>query len=560
MSHTVGCKTHAGKVRDTNQDGFAVLRRKDLDNVLDGVFIVADGMGGTGGKSGGEVASRTVVETLTDGFVEWAYEKGGSVGTANLNPLLTEVIERANNRVWMKQIERPELSGMGTTCLVGVLRENKLTLGHAGDSRVYLLRKGKLSQLTQDHSTVWQEVLAGTMTREEAANSKFRNQVTKAIGLQQRDVDPEIQNYELDEGDTLLFCTDGLTTEVSDIEIAKILASVPPAQDAADRLVDAALRHGGSDNVTVMVVRYGVFQPISGASVIETQLRTPRPTVAEDEEMTDPDANWRKPKNGKQQSLQSKPTPIREERQVTAQDEEEEEEPDEERAPRRRRNRQPADETAKGGSSLLISLLVVALIACVAEGIALAIALKNRNVQVPVIPTIRAKQNDDVTTRLLAGDKPMLYTGIKTLYEKTPLREDYLELDEQGGAYVIGTNGKFIHVESDKIANPLPRVLPVPPASKPDPKRLYTRFDIFGNMYQTFVAKTGETGISKFDFAGTRREPDIANGQLLQPQAFAFDKDRHLYVLDEKKLKYIPAVVYRKMGEPQLDDAPETAP
>jgi PPM family protein phosphatase len=255
MSHTVGCTTHVGKVRDANQDSYAVLRRKDLDNALDGVFIVADGMGGTGGKSGGEVASRTVVETLTDGLVEWAYERGSTDKNADLKPLLTEIIERANNRVWMKQIERTELAGMGTTCLVGALREGVLTLGHAGDSRVYLLRDGKLSQLTQDHSSVWQEVLAGNMTREQAATSKHRNSVTKAIGLKQHDVDPDVQTYELEAGDTLLFCTDGLTVEVPDIEIAKILATFPAAQEASDRLVDAALKRGGSDNVTVIVVR-----------------------------------------------------------------------------------------------------------------------------------------------------------------------------------------------------------------------------------------------------------------------------------------------------------------
>ncbi len=551
MSHTVGFTTHAGKVRDTNQDSFAVLKRKDLDNALDGVFIVADGMGGAGGKSGGEVASRTVVQTLTDGVVEWAYERGTGAQNPNLNPLLTEIVERANNRVWMKQIERPELSGMGTTCLIGALKGNKLTLGHAGDSRVYLLRKGKLSQLTQDHSVVWQEVLAGTMTREEAATSKFRNSVTKALGLLQHDVDPEIQNYEMDEGDTLLFCTDGLTTEVSDGEIARILATVPPAQDAADRLVDAALKHGGSDNITVVVVRYGVFQPLSAASVMETPIRTPQPRPADEEELTDPDAEWRrKPKNGNKRP--QKPAPVREVVQTEEVDDEDED--SEERPPRRKRNRAPIDETAKGGSNLLIAVLVVLLMACIAEGIVMAIALKNRKVEIPKIPLAAGRGENDT---MIFEEKPVLYTGIKTLFDKKPLREDFIEADGIGGVYVITQSGTFLHVDDTGNATPVPKTLTVPPAPKPDPNRIYTRFDIYGNTYQTYPK---EGAIQKFNLAGTRTYPDITEGTLKNPQAFAFDKDRNLFVLNEKKLYYIPAVVIRKMGEKPDVAAPVNTP
>ena len=553
MSHTVGNTTHAGKVRDTNQDSFAVLRRKDLDNALDGVFIVADGMGGAGGKSGGEVASRTVVETLTDGLVEWAYERGSATPNPDLNPLLSEIIERANNRVWMKQIERRELSGMGTTCLVGTLKGNQLTLAHAGDSRVYLLRKGKLSQLTQDHSTVWQEVLAGKMTREEAATSKFRNQVTKAIGLQQHDVDAEVQNYDLDEGDTLLFCTDGLTTEVSDSEIARILASVPPAQDASDRLVDAALKHGGSDNITVVVVRYGVFQPLSAASVMETPVRTPKTSLPEIDELTDPTAEWRKPKNGSKRP--SKPAPVRE--AVSAEEVEDDIDETDEPTPRRKRNRNAPDETAKGGSNLLIALAVVLLMICIAEGIVMAIALKNRTVAMPKTPSASSSGSTGETYAL--DEKPVMYAGIKMIYadKKNPLREDFLESDGISGVYVVTASGKFLHVDDTGSMTPAPKTLVVPLAPKPDPKHVYTRFDMYGNTYQTY-AKDG--AIQKFNIAGTRVNADITGGTMLSPQAFAFDKDRNLFVLNEKKLYYIPAVPYRKMGETQNETAPLSTP
>jgi PPM family protein phosphatase len=539
MSHTVGCTTHVGKVRDANQDSYAVLRRKDLDNALDGVFIVADGMGGTGGKSGGEVASRTVVETLTDGLVEWAYERGSTDKNADLKPLLTEIIERANNRVWMKQIERTELAGMGTTCLVGALREGVLTLGHAGDSRVYLLRDGKLSQLTQDHSSVWQEVLAGNMTREQAATSKHRNSVTKAIGLKQHDVDPDVQTYELEAGDTLLFCTDGLTVEVPDIEIAKILATFPAAQEASDRLVDAALKRGGSDNVTVIVVRYGVFQPLSAASVAEVPVRTSRP--AQDDLPTDPNQEWKSKNGGRRSSKSTTPRPeARTENREPASGEPDDD--SEERGERRRRS--SSRETAGGGSSLLVALTVVLLLACIAEGIALFLAMQNRKVAPVKVPT--SAESGKPNMEIVGDETPILYVNPKTIY-KQPLREDFLEPDGNDGVIAIDAKGKFIQIDAQGNATALRGALVTPPAPKSDPNWVYTRFDVYGNVYQTYN-KGGVGTIRKFDLAGTRRSEDILEGQLLAPKAFVFDSNRNLFVIDGKILKRLETTPDKRKG------------
>lgn len=545
MSHTVGFKTHVGNVREANQDSYAVLKRKDLDNALDGVFIVADGMGGTGGKSGGEVASRTVVETLTDGLVEWAYERGSASSKSDLKPLLSEIIERANNRVFMKQVERSELAGMGTTCLVGALREGVLTLGHAGDSRVYLLRQGKLRQLTQDHSTVWQEVLANRMTREQAAVSKYRNSITKSIGLKQQDVDPDVEDYELEAGDTVLFCTDGLTTEIADGEIARILATVPPAQEAADKLVEAALKRDGKDNITVVVVRYGVFQPLSSASVVETPIATPRP-AREDEETTDPDAEWRKPKNGSRRTA-PKPAPSEVRRTKTSDDEEGE---SEERPERRRKTRSSGGETAGGGSNLLVALTVVLLLACIAEGLALFVAMQNRKVEQIRVPSKMSPNSDTI----VADEKPILYVNPKTVYNK-PLREDYLESDGADGVNAIDIKGKWLHIDAQGNATPIPGQLVVPPTPKPNPNAIYTRFDVYGNTYQTYY--NGELGtIRKFDFVGTRKNQDILGGQIAAPKAFAFDKDRNIFVIDGKTLKRFETTPDKREGVPQVPDAP----
>ena len=195
---------------------------------------------------------------------------------------------------------------MGTTCVAAILHDGVLTVGNAGDSRAYLLREGKLRQITEDHSQVWQEVLAGKMTREEAQKSKFRNAITKSIGLG-GEVDADIKEFDLIEGDTLLLCSDGLTTEVGDQDIADILASAANAQAACERLTDAALRKGGSDNITVVVLRYGDFTPLGGAEI------EPERVTAGEEDATDERAEWRH-RRGRQWKRPRSPRPLRAER------------------------------------------------------------------------------------------------------------------------------------------------------------------------------------------------------------------------------------------------------
>jgi serine/threonine protein phosphatase PrpC len=252
-----GSKTDVGRVRKMNQDSLAVFTAEDLEGLLDGLFVVADGMGG---KAGGEIASRVTVETVPAVVQEALTDSGEKASDGQIAEALREAIEAANEVVYKQARANPELRGMGTTCVAALIRNGSAIVGHVGDSRIYLLRSGRLAQLTEDHSLVQEHVRAGEMSAEEARGSRFKNVITRAVGIAER-VAPEIKMLELAEGDTLLLCSDGLTNMVSDRDIVRMLGQIPDVQDACDELVEAALQNGGDDNITALVVRNGAFRP-----------------------------------------------------------------------------------------------------------------------------------------------------------------------------------------------------------------------------------------------------------------------------------------------------------
>ncbi|HEV2474027.1 MAG TPA: protein phosphatase 2C domain-containing protein, partial [Chthonomonadales bacterium] len=194
---SVGFKTDVGKRRSNNEDSYCVLRGADLHNRLDGLYVVADGMGG--GRAG-DVASRIVAQVVPDAVQEALMERNG-FGLEGPAVLLRGAVERANQAVWSRQVEQTELAGMGTTCVAALLSNGEITIANIGDSRAYLLRDGRLSQITQDHSEVWQQVLAGNLTRDQARRSKYRNAITRAVGLS-ASVTADIDTISLQEGDT----------------------------------------------------------------------------------------------------------------------------------------------------------------------------------------------------------------------------------------------------------------------------------------------------------------------------------------------------------------------
>jgi protein phosphatase len=228
-----GGATDTGLVRDHNEDNYLADER---------LFAVADGVGG---HKAGEVASQTAVDTLQREFREPTTDG------------LIDAVKTANRTVWDLAESNPDQRGMGTTltavALVDEGGEERLAVVNVGDSRAYLLQQGALEQLTEDHSLVEQLVREGQLTPEEAQVHPQRSIITRALGL---DPEVEVDSWELTpyKGDRILLCSDGLTNEVSDDEIATTLRSVSDAQEAARQLVDEAREHGGSDNITCVVI------------------------------------------------------------------------------------------------------------------------------------------------------------------------------------------------------------------------------------------------------------------------------------------------------------------
>lgn len=234
-------RTSTGRVRTANEDAFGLLPDH-------GIYVVCDGMGGA---AGGEIASRLAVDTVLHRMVSG----NGTSGSAR--DLIHQAIAEANRAVLERADREPGLYGMGTTLvalMVGQQPEpGKAFIVHAGDSRCYLFRNGQLSLCTHDHSLVDEQIRLGNMTREEAERSPFRSVITRAIGTQDT-VTEEIMEMDTEPGDVFLLCTDGLTREVSEEEIGKILSIGGDYQRAAEQLIDEANEAGGRDNVTCVLV------------------------------------------------------------------------------------------------------------------------------------------------------------------------------------------------------------------------------------------------------------------------------------------------------------------
>ena len=228
MRVEVGAATDIGRVREVNEDSFLVEAP---------LYAVADGMGG---HKGGDVASSLALET-----VEAMFRDGD--GT------LADQVREANRAVHERSVADQKVRGMGTTLTAVTIEGSDARLVHVGDSRAYLLRAGDLRQVTSDHTLVARMVKAGEISREEAAVHPHRNVVTKVIGTEATVVVDE-DTVPLLDGDRLLLCSDGLTGMVAEDQIQAILETEPDPQRAADRMVKAANRAGGIDNITVLVL------------------------------------------------------------------------------------------------------------------------------------------------------------------------------------------------------------------------------------------------------------------------------------------------------------------
>ncbi len=233
--------TDIGLQRTTNEDAY--LAQPPL-------FVVADGLGG---HSAGEVASRLAVETLS------TYAGDG-------HEALTQAVKEANRSVHEQAASDPELHGMGTTVTALLAADSSVQIVHVGDSRAYLLRDGDLRRLTQDHTLAERLAREGKITPDEADRHPQRSILERAVGVSP-EVEVDVHAIDILPGDRLLLCTDGLTSMLSDSEIRTVLAEERDPSGAADRLVAEAVRAGGRDNVTTLVVDYpGKTGTLPGAS------------------------------------------------------------------------------------------------------------------------------------------------------------------------------------------------------------------------------------------------------------------------------------------------------
>jgi PPM family protein phosphatase len=251
MNVRVGAATDIGQVREGNEDSYLVEEP---------LYAVADGMGG---HRGGEVASSLALETVQELFERHE-------GT------LTDQVVEANRAVFDRSQSDRNVSGMGTTLTAALIDGDKVHLVHVGDSRAYLLRGGQLSQLTEDHTLVHRMVMEGEITEAEAETHPHRSILTRALGVDEN-VQVDEGDVQVENGDRLLLCTDGLTGMVSEEEIQQIMLDAAEPQEAVDRLVKMANRAGGIDNITAVILDFG---EVGGGRDATTRSEIPhQPTV-----------------------------------------------------------------------------------------------------------------------------------------------------------------------------------------------------------------------------------------------------------------------------------------
>lgn len=247
--------TDIGLQRQQNQDSAGYWEADDAAEFerKGRLAVIADGMGGhQGGQLASDIAVRTVCEAYRDSKREETPDA------------LADALRSAHERIRESANTHPEFRNMGTTCTAVVIRQDRFWFAHVGDSRLYLFRQGKMRRITRDHSYVNQLIEHGLISSDEAEHHPQRNVLTSALGISRDEVPTEIsfQPFLLQPGDLLLLCTDGLWTHVSDREMLAIVGARSPA-DACAELVRLAKERGGSDNITVEILRFDFATPAS---------------------------------------------------------------------------------------------------------------------------------------------------------------------------------------------------------------------------------------------------------------------------------------------------------
>ncbi|MFM7321583.1 MAG: protein phosphatase 2C domain-containing protein [Armatimonadota bacterium] len=514
-------RTDVGRQRAANEDAFEVFDLATGDRA----FVVADGMGGL---RAGDLASRTAVAAIRDHLRR--------VLTVEALPdevdrALRTAFAVANDAVLALALpaETEGASGalMGTTAVAGVFAAGTLHLAHAGDSRAYRFEDGRLVPLTFDHSFVAERVRAGDMTEDEARRSRYRNMVTRAIGIE-AEVVPDVARVPADPGKRYLICTDGLTTMLDDIAIAGILVAEPEGDAAADALVAAANAAGGSDNITVVL-----FDETEAHRPAAAPVEAPAPSVLP---ASAPAGVAPAPVAPLDRPAVRGATPVRRRGATDLLDLDQ---------PRRRRG-------DRNGATLALGLLAVAGGLAVVAALALAAS-----------PELRTQ----TARRLLAEPAPVqplappdlasvAYDPPVRVTESVLFRDTHAAWSPGAGLVLVGSSlGDVVRVDSTgevlRGEKPMAK-LPVPDGDaprKPAPAETWTAVDPQGNLYVSYPAKRV---IHKFDRTGVRRAVIGPEG-LSAPRALAVDDTGTVWFIDSG---YLMRAVARTAPAPAAEARP----
>lgn len=245
------------------------------------LLLVADGMGG---HTAGDKASRLAVETLTSSLlnsVPWFFS-GSAEGDEDLKESLENALHRCEERLKTEATHHPQSNGMGTTLTAAYINWPRATLIHAGDSRCYLFRDQKLTQITKDHTVAQQLSEGGKFRSEDLEHSRWAHMLWNSIGTGASAVKPEVHQFNLKLGDALLLCTDGLVRHIGNPEIAELLNLGQTSQSICEALIERAKNYGGSDNITVVSARFLNQQDAARTAAAEAAAEVPPPGAAVD--------------------------------------------------------------------------------------------------------------------------------------------------------------------------------------------------------------------------------------------------------------------------------------
>lgn len=244
MKHAA--RSDRGKIRELNEDSFRIVENCPG---VPAAFIIADGMGG---HNSGEVASKSAVDFTAEYMLS---NPALFSSEETITDAIREAMTKANEAVYSESMADMANSGMGTTLTIAVVLNSKLFIGHIGDSRVYLIRNGRIERITTDHSYIEELIKNGSISRDEAFKHPGRNVLTRALGCFEA-VETDTYVCDMMDGDCFILCTDGLSGELGDDEILETAAGIEDPETICGKLVDKANEKGGEDNITVIAIRY----------------------------------------------------------------------------------------------------------------------------------------------------------------------------------------------------------------------------------------------------------------------------------------------------------------